>query len=311
MIELAVQIQRKRETVNRIVSNNCIEETTDTTQTSNYMTYPIDALDEEDDDATFDTVSSLRIKISKNALKPKNKSRTRHSMTHSNSHSGFHVAKLSNLSVLSEYDKDLYAANINLNIADSPNTKLHRFDTSDLHLAYSQDHFASAAQMNNAVYNPDDGKEAVCEYNVQQLQLLNLATRMAMMSFVVLISGLFYQSIWLIGYQFGWRLVWFNYTWCCDGIISIFAVYLQCDAAQTMYKRLFVDSCCKLHQCGFCMIQCLMRRRTRFSKQGKLQRVSKGSEDFMPTEMNVIAGHVSVDSMTINRDMSEEPIANV
>merc|ERR1711992_25507 len=126
-----------------------------------------------------------------------------------------------------------------------------------------------------------------------------------MMSFVVMISGLMYQLISLIGYEFGWRLVWFNYTWCLDGIISIFCVYMQCDAARPMYKRLFIDSCCKLHHCGFGIIRFMMRRRTKFNHRVSMRfrGISKESADLAGLEMNVMnvmAGHrQSMDSVEV------------
>ena len=71
-------------------------------------------------------------------------------------------------------------------------------------------------------------------YNKKQIRLLNVTSRVALTSFIAMISSLIYQLIWLIGLELNnySHLVWFNYTWCLDGIITIICVYLQISIAK-------------------------------------------------------------------------------
>jgi len=64
------------------------------------------------------------------------------------------------------------------------------------------------------------------------------------------------------------HLVWFNYTWCLDGIITIICVYLQMSIAKPLYKRLCIK-CCKCHQCCFKIMQNVAKRRTYIIHRGQ------------------------------------------
>ena len=104
-------------------------------------------------------------------------------------------------------------------------------------------------------------------YDKKQLKLLNITTKIALTSFLAMMSSFIYQLIWLLGLQMNnGHLLWFSYSWCLDGVINIICIYLQLGIAKSLYKKLCISSCCKCHQCTFKIIQCITKKRTEWNR---------------------------------------------
>ena len=113
-------------------------------------------------------------------------------------------------------------------------------------------------------------------YNKKQIKLLNVTSRIALTSFIAMISSLIYQLIWLIGLELNnySHLVWFNYTWCLDGIITIICVYLQMGIAKPVYKTLCIKSYFGCHKCTFKIMQTIAKKRTHIIHKGQIKNLS-------------------------------------
>jgi len=114
----------------------------------------------------------------------------------------------------------------------------------------------------------------------KQIKLLNIATKIALLCFIVMISSFLYQFVWFIGLEINGysKVIWFNYSWCLDGLLVIICVYLQTGVlnAKSIYNVVCVR-CLKCHRCTFNVIKIIATQRTNFNI--KKQRTVRNESD--------------------------------
>eukprot|EP01083_Nonionella_stella_P081011 222926_1 len=86
--------------------------------------------------------------------------------------------------------------------------------------------------------------------------LVRLATKIALLVLVSMLSSFVYQFLWMCSYEFGdLHLLLFSYTWCFDSVTNMICIYLSLGLAKDHYKKLCFDVC-KCHQCA---LRCITR----------------------------------------------------
>eukprot|EP01084_Bolivina_argentea_P240840 404471_1 len=93
--------------------------------------------------------------------------------------------------------------------------------------------------------------------SLRKNDLMNAATKIALICMISMLSSFCVQFVWLIQEETNNALLyWISYMlWCSDNVVNMFCIYLLLCVAKTHYEML-CKQICKLHQCClFCMVK--------------------------------------------------------
>jgi len=120
---------------------------------------------------------------------------------------------------------------------------------------------ANRFKLKLAMFATDRAKEgksrtakAERRWNLKQMALLNLGTRLALLSVVSLSSGFLYQFLWILSVSQD-TLGSFSYTWGLDTVCIILCIYLSFSFAEKEYNALCLRGC----RCHKCCLKCVER----------------------------------------------------